>query len=287
MLYSFNDKNAPTKHTTQYFEMFGNRAIYNNGWVARTIHKSPWKGNLNTLVKDVWQLYNVNDDFSEANDPAAANPAKLKELQDLFLSEAVKYNVLPIDDRTFERFDAGNAGRPDIMGTRTKLDLYQGMSLAENACISVKSKSYNITADVNLSNATTNGVIIAQAGRFGGWTLYMKNGRLLHEYNWFGSERTNITSAKAVSPGKHVLKYEFTMDAPKPGSGGKCLLYVDGVKVGEGHVPKTMPFFYSADEGVDVGGDHETVVSQDYKEGDNKFTGKIKVVTIETVAAKK
>jgi len=287
MLYSFDDKNAAAKHTTQYFEMFGNRAIYNDGWVARTIHKSPWKGNLNTLDKDVWQLYNVKEDFSEANDLSATNPAKLKELQDLFLKEAVKYNVLPLDDRTFERFDAGIAGRPDIMGTRTKLNLYEGMSLAENACISVKSKSYNITADVSLPNANANGVIIAQAGRFGGWTLYMKNGKLHHEYNWFGSEKTNIASAKVLTPGKHNLKYEFVMDAAKPGSGGKCLLYVDGEKVAEGQIPKTMPFFYSADEGVDVGADHETVVSNDYKEGDNKFTGKIKVVTIETFPVKK
>lgn len=288
MLYSFNDGKAPTKHTTQYFEMFGNRAIYHEGWVARTIHKSPWgAAAFNTLDKDVWQLYNVNEDFSETNDLAAANPAKLKELQDLFLKEAVKYNVLPIDDRNYERFDARIAGRPDLMGPRTKLNLYDGMSVSEFAAINVKTRSYTITADVELANANTNGVIVAQAGRFGGWTLYMKAGKLHHEYNWFGQKRTNIASAKALNAGRHTVKYEFVIDAYRPASGGKCFLYVDDVKVAEGYIPRTQPFGYSADEGWNVGADHETPVSEDYKENDNKFTGKIRVVTIETFPPKK
>ena len=288
MLYSFNDANAPAKHTTQYFEMFGNRAIYSDGWVARTIHKTPWgSAALNTLDKDVWHLYNVNEDFSETNDLASANPAKLKELQDLFLKEAIKYNVLPIDDRNYERFDAAIAGRPDLMGKRTKLNLYDGMNVSEFAAINVKTRNYTITADVELSNASTNGVIISQAGRFGGWTLYMKAGKLHHEYNWFGQKRTNISSAKAIAAGRHSLKYEFIIDAYKPGSGGKCFLYVDDVKVAEGYIPVTQPFGYSADEGWNVGADHETPVSEDYKENDNKFTGKIKVVTIETFPEKK
>jgi arylsulfatase A-like enzyme len=288
MLYSFDDAKAPTKHTTQYFEMFGNRAIYHDGWVARTIHKAPWMNKAyNTLEKDVWQLYNVNEDFSEANDLAAANPAKLKELQALFLKEAVKYNVLPIDDRNYERFDAAIAGRPDLMGTRTKLNLYDGMTVSEFAAINVKTRNYSITADVDIPNATTNGVIIAQAGRFGGWSLYMKAGKLHHEYNYFGFERTNIASPKALTPGHHILKYEFIIDAVKPGAGGKCILYIDGSKVAEGHIPKTEPFGFSADEGWNVGADHETPVSEDYKEGDNKFTGKIKVVKVETFSARK
>ncbi len=288
MLYSFNDVKAANQHTTQYFEMFGNRAIYHNGWVARTIHKTPWgAAALNTLDKDVWQLYNVNEDFSETNDLAAANPAKLKELQDLFLKEAVKYNVLPIDDRNYERFDARIAGRPDLMGPRTKLNLYDGMSVSEFAAINVKTRSYTITADVELANATTNGVIVAQAGRFGGWTLYMKAGKLHHEYNWFGQKRTNISSAKALTAGRHTVKYEFVIDAYRPASGGKCFLYVDDVKVAEGYIPATQPFGYSADEGWNVGADHETPVSEDYKENNNKFTGKIKVVTIETFPPRK
>jgi arylsulfatase len=288
MLYSFDDANAPAKHTTQYFEMFGNRAIYHDGWVARTIHKTAWdRVARNPLDKDVWELYHVNEDFSQSNNLAASNPAKLKELQDLFTKEAVKYNVLPIDDRFEQRFDAALAGRPDLMGTRNKLNLYDGMTVSEFAAINVKTRNYTITADVELSNANTNGVIIAQAGRFGGWTLYMKGGKLHHEYNWFGQQRTNITSAKALPAGRHKLKYEFVIDAYQSGAGGKCILYVNDVKVAEGYIPRTQPYGYSADEGWNVGADHETPVSNDYKERENHFTGKIKVVTIETYVEKK
>ena len=125
-------------------------------------------------------------------------------------------------------------------------------------------------------------MIIAQAGAFGGWVLYMKDGKIHHEYNYFGVERTNIAGPTALSAGKHEIKYEFTIDAPKPGSGGKSALYVDGQQVAEGRIPKTQPFAFSADEGADVGVDAETAVSNDYKQGDNKFTGKIVKVTIDT-----
>jgi arylsulfatase A-like enzyme len=282
LVYSFDDANAASKHTTQYFEIFGNRAIYNEGWVARTVHKAPWeKRPRNSLDKDVWQLYHVAEDYSEATDLAASNPEKLKELQDLFLKEAVKYNVLPLDDRTLERFIPALAGRPDLMGKRTSLTLYNGMNVTENACISIKNKSYSITADVELSNSNTNGVIIAQAGRFGGWVIYLKDGKVHHEYNFVGLQRTNITSPKALAAGRHIIKYEFSISEAKPGAGGKCTLSVDGVEVAEGSIPHTVPFLYSSDEGVTVGSDPETPVSEDYKEHDNKFTGKIEKVTIE------
>jgi arylsulfatase len=288
MLYSFDDAKIPSKHTTQYFEMMGNRAIYQDGWVARTVHRAPWENTpRNTLDKDVWQLFHVAEDFSEANDLAATNPKKLQELQKLFLKEAVKYNVLPIDDRMVERFNPEIAGRPDLMGTRTALTLYDGMTIAEMAGINIKNKSYTITADVDLTDANTNGVVIAQAGRFGGWTLYMKDGIVHHEYNYFGLERTNIAAAKAVTAGNHIIKYEFTIDEAKPYSGGKCQLFVDGEQVAEGHIPKTQAYGFSADEGINVGADHETPVSEDYREADNKFTGKIKKVTVETLPAKK
>jgi arylsulfatase len=145
----------------------------------------------------------------------------------------------------------------------------------------MKNRTYSITSEVELKDDNTNGVIISQAGRFGGWVLYMKGGKVKHEYNFFGVEHTNIASAKAVSAGKHEIKYEFIADAPKPGTGGKCTLYVDGAKVAEGQIPKTEPFMYSADEGVDVGVDNETNVSNDYKAHENKFTGKIKKVTVD------
>jgi hypothetical protein len=168
------------------------------------------------------------------------------------------------------------------MGGRTSLTVYPGMTgITESAFINTKNRSYTITAPVELSDANTNGVIIAQAGAFGGWVLYMKDGKVHHEYNYFGVERTNIGGETALSPGKHEIKYEFIVDAPKPGSGGKCTLYVDGQKAAEGRIPKTQPFAFSADEGVDVGVDNETMVSNDYKPGENKFTGKIVNVTID------
>jgi len=235
------------------------------------------------LSKDVWELYHVAEDFSQAHDLASQNPAKLKELQDLFTKEAIKNHVLPIDDRRSERFNAAIAGRPDLMGDRTSLTVYPGMvGMTENAFINIKNRSYTITAPVELKDGNTNGVIIAQAGAFGGWVIYMKEGKVHHEYNYFGVERTNIAGQTALSAGKHEIKYEFVADSAKPGTGGKSILYVDGQQVAEGRIPKTQPFAFSADEGADVGIDAETAVSNDYKQNDNKFTGKIISVTIDT-----
>jgi arylsulfatase A-like enzyme len=288
LVYTFDEANAKTKHTTQYFEMFGNRGIYHDGWMACTRHSIPWLVTENPpLTKDVWELYHVDEDFSEANNLAEKNPDKLKELQDLFMTVASRNYVLPIDDRRAERFNPASAGRPDIMGSRTSLTVYPGMvGMAENAFINVKNRSHTITADVELANAKTNGVIIAQAGRFGGWTLYMKDGKLHYEYNFFGVERTNIASSASVPVGKHVIKFQFEIDQPKPDTGGKCILLVDDKKVAEGHIPKTQPFIFSGDEGADVGMDAETAVSNDYKQGDNKFTGKIAKVTIDLSPSK-
>ncbi len=282
LVYSFDNAEAKEQHTTQYFEMFGNRAIYHDGWVAATRHSIPWDMSkpLPPLTEDVWELYNVNEDFSQANDLASSNPEKLQELQAKFEEEAIKNHVFPIDDRRAERFNPNTAGRPDLIGTRTSLTVYEGMTgLMENAFINTKMHSYTITADLMVP-ANVNGVILAQAGRFGGWTLYAKNGKVHHEYNFFGLERTNISSSSGLTPGKHIIKYEFNIDEVKPGAGGTCILYIDNQKVGEGKIPKTQPFVYSADEGVDVGMDGETAVSNDYKEGDNKFTGKINKVTV-------
>ena len=203
------------------------------------------------------------------------------------MKEASRNYVLPIDDRRAERFSPAIAGRPDIMGSRTSLTVYPGMvGMAENAFINVKNRSHTITAEVELANAKTNGVIIAQAGRFGGWTLYMKDGKVHYEYNFFGVERTKIASTASLPAGKHVIKFQYEIDQPKPGTGGKCMLLVDDKKVAEGHIPKTQPFAFSGDEGADVGMDGETAVSNDYKQGDNKFTGKINKVTIDLSPSK-
>jgi len=283
MVYSFDNAAAKETHTTQYFEMFGNRGIYSNGWVACTRHSIPWVlAPLPPLKDDVWELYDMSKDFSQAHDLARKYPARLKEMQDLFMQEAEKSHVLPIDDRRSERFDPRIAGRPDLMNGRTSLTVYTGMQgISENAFINVKNCAYTITAPVELSDPNTRGVIIAQAGAFGGWSLYMKDGKVHHEYNYFGVERTNIGGTTALAAGRHVIRYEFTPDEAKPGAGGKCALYVDDQKVAEGHIPRTQPYAFSADEGVDVGLDGETAVSNDYSPFDSRFTGRIVNVTVE------
>ena len=283
MLYSTDAPDAPERHKTQYFEMFGNRGIYHEGWVACTRHSIPWLLAENPPLKgDVWELYHVDEDFSEARNLAAEKPEKLKELQAVFVKEAVRNHVFPIDDRRSERFNPAIAGRPDLMGGRKTLTVYPGMTgMMENAFINVKSVAHTITAEIEVPEGKANGVIIAQAGYFGGWTLYLKDGKPHHEYNWFALERTNIGSEAALTPGKHTVSYEFVPDAAKPGTGGKSVLSVDGKPVAEGHIPKTQPFAFSGDEGADVGVDGETNVSPDYPQEGNEFTGTIKRVTIE------
>ena len=284
MLYSADKADAADKRTTQYFEMFGNRAIYHDGWVAATRHSIPWLVvPLPPVKDDVWELYKVDDDFSQADNLAAKNPAKLKELQAVFEKEAIRNHVFPIDDRRVERFVASIAGRPDLLGGRKSLTVYPGMTgMLENAFINVKSVHHTVTAEVEVPDDKTNGVIIAQAGFFGGWALYMNDGKARHEYNFFGLERTNVGSEAPLAPGKHTIHYEFIPDAAKPGTGGKSILSVDGKKVAEGHIPKTQPFAFSADEGADVGVDGETNVSNDYQPGPpSTFTGKIVKVTVE------
>jgi arylsulfatase len=283
MLYSADAAGAKDRRTTQYFEMFGNRGIYHDGWVACTRHSIPWLMVQNPpLSEDVWELYNVDQDFSQADNLASKNPQKLKELQALFITEAIRNHVLPIDDRRSERFNPAIAGRPDLMAGRSSLTVYGGMTgMMENAFINVKGVRHTVTAEVEVKDASASGVIIAQAGYFGGWTLYMKAGRIHHEYNWFAMERTNIGSTSTLAPGKHTIVYEFIPDEAKPGTGGKSVLSVDGQKVAEGHIPKTQPFAFSADEGTDVGEDGETNVSPDYAPVVNKFSGRIARVTVE------
>jgi arylsulfatase A-like enzyme len=284
ILYSTDAPQAPDRRTTQYFEMFGNRGIYHKGWVACTRHSIPWlMVSLPSVKDDVWELYKVDEDFSQANNLAKENPAKLKELQAVFEKEAIRNNVFPIDDRRSERFNPAIAGRPDLLDGRKTLTVYPGMmGMLENAFINVKGVRHTITAEVELTDDKTQGVILAQAGYFGGWVVYMKDGKPHHEYNYFGIEHTRIGGDTALAPGKHTIAYEFIPDAAKPGTGGKSILSVDGKKVAEGQIPKTQPFAFSADEGADVGLDAETNVSKDYKPGPpSAFTGKIVKVTVE------
>ncbi len=283
LIYSFDEPDAPDRHTTQYFEMFGNRAIYDHGWVAATKHRTPWANAPDgPLDEDTWELYHVAEDFSQAIDLSASNPEKLEELQDLFIEEAIKYDVLPLDDRTFERFNAAIAGRPDLMGDRTSLTVYPGMThMTENAFINVKNKSHSITAEVEIPQGGADGVILAQGGRFAGWSLYMKDGKVSYVHNWVGKERYTITAPMPLTAGKATIRYEFAYAGGNPGSGGTGTIFVNGEKVAEGQIGNTTPFIYSADETVDVGTDGATPVTEDYAEGDNAFTGIIEKVTVE------
>jgi arylsulfatase A-like enzyme len=283
MLYSFNDATAKDRHTTQYFEMFGNRAIYHDGWVAATKHRTPWADAPDgPFAEDKWELYHVEKDFSQANDLAAVNPDKLKTLQKLFLEEAVKHNVLPLDDRVFERFNAAIAGRPDLMGDRKSITLFSGMTgITENTFLNVKNVSHTITAEVDIPQGGGEGVILCQGGRFAGWSLYMLNGKVSYVHNWMDKEHYTITSQNALPAGKATIRYEFAYDGGEPGSGGQGTLSVNGKNVAEGRIGKTVPFLFSADETVDVGTDNATPVTKDYKEGDNEFTGKISKVTVD------
>jgi arylsulfatase len=282
MLYSTADAKASDRRKTQYFEMFGNRGIYHDGWVACTRHSIPWlMAPLPPVADDMWELYNVEEDFSQADNLAAAHPKKLQELQKLFEKEAIRNHVFPIDDRRSERFNPAIAGRADLLDGRKSLTVYPGMmGLMENTFINVKGVHHTITAEVEIRGSKTEGVIIAQAGYFGGWVLYLKDGRPHHEYNWFGIERTNVKGSDPLPPGVHTIHYEFIPDTAKPGTGGKSILSVNGKQVAEGHIPKTQPFVFSGDEGADVGLDGETTVSTDYKQGDNAFTGRIVKVTV-------
>jgi arylsulfatase len=282
MLYAFEDEKAKDRHTTQYFEIFGNRGIYHDGWVAATRHSTPWAMvPLPPLEQDRWELYHVDTDFSEAHDLAAKHPEKLAELQELFKQEAIKNHVYPIDDRRAERFDAKIAGRPDPIGDRKTMELGAGMTgITENTFINIKGRSHSITAEIEVPKGPAEGVLIAQAGRFGGWSLYLKKGKPHYVYNFGGLELTTVAGKRALLPGKHRLVYEFTWGGGKPGTGGKGKLLVDGELAGEITITKMMPFIYSADEGVDIGTDNETTVTPDYKQGDNHFTGTINKITV-------
>jgi arylsulfatase len=281
--YTFDDSAAKTKHTTQYFEIFGNRSIYHDGWLAGTVHRPAWDFlPKTTLEKDTWELYDTRSDFSCANNLADKNPAKLKELQDLFLKEAVKYQVLPLDDRVLERTNAEQVGRPELMEGRTSITLYAGMKgMTENVFVNLKNKSHTITAEVEIPEKGASGVILAQAGRFGGWSLYLQEGKPVYTYNFLGLERFSVKSTAAIPAGKATIRFEFAYDGGGLGKGGVGTILVNGVKAAEGKINRTQPNIFSADETADVGEDDATPVTEDYKEGDNKFTGKIHSVTVE------
>jgi arylsulfatase A-like enzyme len=279
LAYTFNDAGAAERHTVQYFEMMGNRGVYQDGWFARTIHMVPWGAPKATLQEDKWELYNTKEDFSLANDLAAENPDKLKALQDLFMAEAEKYHVLPIDDRRLERTNALLMGRPVLLGDRTSVSYFAGMkAMGVDVFIDLRNTAYTITADVEVK-ANGNGVIVCQGGRFGGLSLYIKNGKPAFTYNYLGMESTDVMAPQPLKAGKYQIVYDFKYDGGGPGKGGIGTITVDGNKVVEKRIERTQPGLFSVDDLADVGVDDGTWVA-DYGTS-SAFNGKIGKVTIE------
>jgi arylsulfatase len=284
MLYTFNEADAPERHDLQYFEMFGNRGIYHRGWSAVTKHKTPWVmvgGEVPAFDDDVWELYDGTSDYSQARNLVAENPEMLAQLQRLWLIEGVKYNVLPLDDRTSERFNADMAGRPTLIRGNSQL-FFPGMGrLSENSVVSIKNKSFSVTADVDVPDSGANGVIIAQGGRFGGWAVYAKDGRAKFVYNTLGIQEFATEATEPIPPGTHQVRMEFTYDGGGLAKGGDVTLYYDGTPVGTGRVENTQPMVFSADETTDIGYESGTTVTPDYIAQDSRFTGKIHWVQID------
>jgi arylsulfatase A-like enzyme len=283
MAYSFDDASAPERHDLQYFEMFCNRGIYYRGWSAVTRHSTPWvtTAKLPAYDDDLWELYDGSKDWSQAHDLAKEMPEKLHELQRLWLIEATKYNVLPLDDRRVERFNADMAGRPQLVRGNSQL-LFSGMGrLSENSVLVMKNKSFSITAEVEVPPEGAEGVIIHQGGAFGGMSFYVKGGKAKFAYNFFGLQTFATEASQPIPAGKHQVRMEFAYDGGGLAKGGNVSLYYDGKKVGEGRVERTVPMLFSADETTDVGRDTATPVSSDYTRSTSVFNGKVNWVQID------
>jgi arylsulfatase A-like enzyme len=289
MRYSFDAAEAPERHDLQYFEMFGNRGVYFQGWSAVTKHRTPWilgAVELPAFDDDIWELYDGSKDYSQAHDLAKEMPEKLHELQRLFLIEATKYNVIPLDDRAAERANPDLAGRPQLIRGNTQV-FYPGMShLSENSVLSIKNKSFSVTAEVVVpeqsanGNRSASGTIIAQGGAIGGWSLYTKDGKVKFTYNLLGVNIFTIAADEVVPPGKHQVRAEFAYDGGGLGKGGDVSLYYDGNKVGEGRVEATQAFIFSADEGLDIGYETGTAVAPECDTQSSEFTGEINWVEL-------
>jgi hypothetical protein len=285
MAYSFDGADEPDRHETQYFEMFGNRGVYHKGWTAVTKHKTPWElvgGNMLAFDDDVWELYDTTTDWSQARDLSAEQPERLHELQRLWLIEAVRYGVLPIDDRAAERLNPDIAGRPTLIHGKSQL-LFDGMSrLSESSVVNIKNKSHSVTAELDVPDNGADGVIVAQGGSIGGWALYAHEGRLKYCYNLLGVQRFYVdgNGAAAIPAGQHQVRMEFDYDGGGLGKGGTVSLYVDGDKAGEGRVDGTAAMIFAADDTLDVGEEGGGLVTDDYGR-DNAFSGRVNWVQID------
>ena len=286
MLYSFNGSDKPERHDLQYFEMLCNRGIYFKGWSAVTKHRTPWElmggPKLPEFDDDVWELYDGSKDWSQARDLSQEMPEKLHQLQRLFLIEAVRYNVLPLDDRGAERLLPELAGRPVLVKGTSQLFFPCMKRLSESSVINIKNRSWSVTAQVMAPEEPTRGVIIAQGGHFGGWVFYAWDGKLKFTYNVLGLHEFPVEATRPIPAGKHQVRMEFAYEGGGLGKGGDVTLYYDGKKVGEGKIPATQPIIFSADETTDIGEDFGMPVSSDYRGETSRFNGKIELVQIDT-----
>ena len=281
MLYTFNDAKAAERHETQYFEMFGNRGIYHKGWTAVTKHVTPWiQAPTIPFDDDVWELYDTTKDWSQAKNLAKEMPEKLHELQRLWLIEATRYNVLPLDDRLIEKMNPDTAGRPVLIKGKTQVLFGKMGRLSENCVLNIKNKSHSVTAEIVVPEKGAEGVIISQGANIGGWSLYAKAGKLKYCYNWGGFKRFFVEGDKPIPSGEHQVRMEFAYDGGGLGKGGTVTLYTDGKKVGEGKIAATLAMVFSADDGCDVGEDSGAPVSDDYGSQGNAFNGTIKGVQL-------
>jgi arylsulfatase len=280
MSYSFDDATAADRHTTQYFEMFVNRGIYHRGWTAVTRHSTPWvMAELPAIDSDEWELYGP-DDWTQAHDIAAEQPERLAHLQRLFLIEAARYNVLPLDDRRVERFNPDLAGRPQLIHGNRQV-LFGGMGrLSENSIIVLKNKSHAVTAEVVVPSGGAQGVVVSQGGAFGGWCIYTHEGRPAYCYNLFGLQRFKVYGGDPIPAGEHQIRVEFSYDGGGLAKGGTAALFVDGQRVGEGRIDATVPMAFSADETTDVGSDSGTGVTDDLRVEESRFNGRVRWVEL-------
>jgi arylsulfatase len=280
---SFDDADAPENHETQYFEIMCNRGIYHRGWVACTFHRVPGGTPDHTIEEDVWELYDTTTDWTEAHDLASEQPGKLAELQRLFLIEAARHNVLPLDDRSVERVNPDTAGRPTLVHGSSQVLFGDMGRLSEATVLNVKNKSHSVTAEVTIPEDGAEGVVIAQGGRFGGWSIYTRDNTLRYAYNFFGLDHTTVAADQPLPAGRHQLRMEFAYDGGGLGKGGDVSLYLDGEKLAEGRVERTHVAIFSPEETTDIGRETGSPVTEDYPDNPkgNAFNGTIEGVRIE------
>jgi arylsulfatase len=263
--------------------MLGNRGIYHKGWTAVTKHRTPWApldAKPPAFDDDVWELYDTSKDWTQSKDLSKEHPQRLHELQRLWLIEATRYKVLPLDDRMMEKMNPDTAGRPVLIKGKTQL-LFGGMGrLSENCVLNLKNKSHSVTAEIVVPEKGAEGVIIAQGANIGGWSFYAKDGKLKYCYNWGGLKHFIVGSEKAIPAGQHQVRMEFAYAGGGLGKGGKATLFVDGKQVGTGKIEATLAIIFSADDGLDVGKDTGAPVSSEYSSEGNAFNGEVKGVLL-------